>query len=160
MGKLCCPWPYLPPSPIPASVVITKVHLHHMLMDYSVAEAKKLRREITRIAADYDLEWKGDLEDIANNKGKDSGRGTSQSDGNALPSRKAQEGESGDRKMKQDDGKELDIDKTIDEASEMAEQSQEKRNKEKAAQRKGEVIDREDGEGKRKKSKEGDHKER
>lgn len=38
-------------------------------------------------------------------------------------------------------GESIDIDKTIDEADELASQSKEKREKEKAAQRKGEVID-------------------
>lgn len=31
----------------------------------AVAEAKTLRKEISRIAADYDIEWKGDLENLA-----------------------------------------------------------------------------------------------
>jgi hypothetical protein len=38
-------------------------------------------------------------------------------------------------------GESINIDKTIDEADELASQSKEKREKEKAAQRKGEVID-------------------
>ena len=30
----------------------------------TVAEAKTLRREIKRIAADYDIEWQGELENL------------------------------------------------------------------------------------------------
>lgn len=48
------------------------------------------------------------------------------------------------------DGGKLDIDKTIDEAAELADESEHKRNKEKAAQRKGEVIDDRDDRGVRK----------
>jgi hypothetical protein len=86
-----------------------------------VAEAKTLRKEIVRIAADYDIEWKGELESLA-----DPNRKTSLSR-----------------------GEKLDIDSTIDEADEMASHSEEQKNKEKAAQRKGEVVEQDRGKSKK-----------
>lgn len=82
-----------------------------------VAEAKTLRKEIARIAADYDLEWKGELENL-------------ERDSEPLSSRI-----NGPPKEK------IDIDKTIDEASELASQTSEEKAKEKARQRRGEVSD-------------------
>ena len=84
-----------------------------------VAEAKTLRREIIRIAADYDIEWKGELENLAEQARK--------------PIAERQPDELDDPK--------IDIDKTIDEADELASRSEEQRDKEKAAQRKGEVVE-------------------
>ena len=81
----------------------------------TVAEAKTLRKEIARIAADYDLEWKGELENL-------------ERDSKPLSSR-----------MQGPAEEKLDIDKTIDEASELASQTSEEKAKEKARQRRGEV---------------------
>jgi len=135
----------------------------------SVAEAKTLRKEITRIAADYDIEWKGELEHLVDdtrplaekiresdarsghlkgsNKSHRSGTNDSVS---ASPSRTSTaDSDSNNEETNPNPGtgkdKHLDIDKTIDEASELAEETEEQRNKEKAAQRKGENV--EDGEG-------------
>ena len=80
-----------------------------------------MRKEIIRIAADYDIEWKGELENLAE------------------PSRKTILSR----------GEKLDIDKTIDEADEMASHSEEQREKEKAAQRKGEVVEGKEGRSKK-----------
>ena len=129
----------------------------------NVAEAKTLRREISRIAADYDIEWKGDLENLETlgegnktleeiNKGdSDSKRKSDKShresistetetkieaDGSTLIT---EEGEGKGRKGK------LDIDATINEASDLAEQTEHQRNKEQAAQRKGESVEGEGG---------------
>ena len=79
----------------------------------TVSEAKTLRREIIRIASDYDIEWKGELETLQEHQ-------------------------------PQSKRKQLDIDRTIDEADELASQSEEQNEKDKAAQRKG---DGEDGTG-------------
>ena len=81
-----------------------------------MAEAKGIRKEIIRIAADYDIEWKGELENLART---------------ARRSMAARQG---------GEAKKIDIDKTIDEADELASHSKEQKEKEKAAQRKGEVA--------------------
>ena len=78
-----------------------------------VAEAKTLRKEIIRIASDYDIEWKGELETLADPK----------------------------RQTKLSHDAKLDIDKTIDEADELASVTEEQRDKEKAASRRGEAVD-------------------
>lgn len=135
--------------------------------DVAVAEAKTLRKEIARVASDYDLEWKGELENLekGGRKGPASAMTASRSEGQkdtavrgtggqGLRSSEDASGE-GEAKTKEtkerdeeeededddDDDKPLDIDKTIDEADELASQSREQRQKEQAAQRKGEVID-------------------
>lgn len=82
-----------------------------------MAEAKGIRKEIIRIAADYDIEWKGELENLAKT---------------ARRSRSMIE-------RQEDEAKKIDIDKTIDEADELASHSKEQKEKDKAAQRKGEV---------------------
>lgn len=131
----------------------------------SVAEAKTLRREIARIASDYDLEWKGELENLekGGRKGPASVLDSAQAetkDSTDARGRDGQEVRHADKvastrrsdikenkerdeedEDEDDDDKPLDIDKTIDEADELASQSREQRQKEQAAQRKGEVID-------------------
>jgi hypothetical protein len=116
----------------------------------NVAEAKTLRREISRIAADYDIEWKGDLENLETlgegNRLEDIERG-----GNGGRSDKSHREPSStkakakDSKSISEDGEErkgkLDIDATINEASDLAEQTEHQRNKERAAQRKGESVE-------------------
>jgi hypothetical protein len=133
----------------------------------SVAEAKTLRKEITRIAADYDIEWKGELEHLADdtrplaekiresdaksghtkasNKSHRSGTNDSVTASPSGTSTAGTTSEETNPKPGTGKDKHLDIDKTIDEASELAEETEEQRNKEKAAQRKGENV--EDGEG-------------
>ena len=76
-----------------------------------MAEAKTLRKEIQRIASDYDIEWKGELENL--------------------------QGSLRDQAFGKRNG--IDIDKTIDEADELASRTEEQREKERAAQRKGQV---------------------
>ncbi|WWC61627.1 uncharacterized protein I303_104211 [Kwoniella dejecticola CBS 10117] len=153
-----------------------------------VSEAKTLRREITRIASDYDIEWKGELENLnekkANAKSNTSSNPSLQSrtkafergphlqakansTANASASastsasadlrneEKKERSETGEKKeieqeeqeqeQEEEEEEKIDIDKTIEEASELAEQSEEKRSKEKAAQRKGEPIDSKEG---------------
>nr|XP_031859180.1 uncharacterized protein CI109_005376 [Kwoniella shandongensis]KAA5526252.1 hypothetical protein CI109_005376 [Kwoniella shandongensis] len=113
-----------------------------------VSEAKTLRREISRIAADYDIEWRGELENLAEEAAKTiesrrasaSQPSSSSSGGSGESSSSRNFTESSDGEGEEVEEK-LDIDKTIDEAAELAEQSEEKRSKEKAAQRKGEVIE-------------------
>jgi hypothetical protein len=116
----------------------------------NVAEAKTLRREISRIAADYDIEWKGDLENLETlgegNRLEDIERG-----GNGGRNKKSLESSGSETKTpangsisKSEDGKErgkLDIDATINEASDLAEQTEHQRSKEQAAQRKGESVE-------------------
>ncbi|WWC89585.1 uncharacterized protein L201_004510 [Kwoniella dendrophila CBS 6074] len=114
-----------------------------------VSEAKTLRREITRIASDYDIEWKGELENLADQNSSSSNSHKSISN----KSKKEDQYEIGQNKNvgslkskdenSTDSGKEekLDIDATIQEASELAEQSESNKSKEKSAQRKGQVID-------------------
>ena len=102
----------------------------------AVAEAKTIRKEIVRIAADYDIEWKGELENLME---QDSQPIIGQRKTNPT-STKAVSGEEDNEQSDEKEAK-LDIDKTIDEASELASQSEEKRMKEKASQRKGEVMD-------------------
>lgn len=137
----------------------------------SVAEAKTLRKEITRIAADYDIEWKGELEHLAEDtrplaekiresdaesaaegqvkKSDKSHRDSSSSSGTST--KPASTPTQTETKPNPDPGtgkdKHLDIDKTIDEASQLAEETEEQRNKEKAAQRKGETVDQGEGTG-------------
>ncbi len=96
-----------------------------------MTEAKTLRKEIARIAADYDLEWKGELENLEETDS---------------PIRRAeietQMGPSASRLEQSDTDsqeKHLDIDATIDEADELASQTEERRIKEKTRQRKGEL---------------------
>ena len=98
----------------------------------SVAEAKTLRREIARIAKDYDIEWKGELENLA---AYSHPTGLPRSDVPAESASSSKDGGQGE------DGGKIDIDKTIDEASEMAEQTKEKQQKAKDAERKGQVVD-------------------
>ncbi|KAK4684650.1 hypothetical protein P7C73_g5521, partial [Tremellales sp. Uapishka_1] len=81
--------------------------LMYWLTATTVSEAKTLRREISRIAADYDYEWKGELE------------------------------------VEDKENRKIDIDKTIDEASDLASQTEEKKRKAKDLQRKGEVDEEE-----------------
>ncbi|WWC70428.1 uncharacterized protein I206_104379 [Kwoniella pini CBS 10737] len=114
-----------------------------------VSEAKTLRKEINRIASDYDIEWKGELENLAEISKKDKqlkDNNTSSSDSNSLTSTSNgekinQKNEQNKEKVNEVNEEKLDIDKTIEEASELAEQSENKRSKEKSSQRKGEVID-------------------
>jgi hypothetical protein len=135
-----------------------------------VAEAKTLRKEITRIAADYDIEWKGELENLADEEAQgkalaerikeaDSGSAMrksdkshreSESDSSSAKSVSSRSGSSsGTLPSKSDTGPDvnngkdnhLDIDRTIDEASDLADQTQLQQEKERAAQRKGEVLD-------------------
>lgn len=109
----------------------------------SVAEAKTLRKEIIRIAADYDIEWKGELENLASHP-RHPGPGHPSSTG----------AKSGSKRALADGGsRTVDIDKTIDEAAELASQSEEQREKDQAAQRKGEVVERDEN-GKKKKTSE------
>lgn len=131
-----------------------------------VAEAKALRREIERIAADYDIEWRGELEGlekIDNREGASGGsprvglpgveigkkkedvrENVDAKDGSKEGERKEVK-EENETKQQEEEGKvetaKIDVDKTIDEASELAEESEGQRSRTKAAERKGEVID-------------------
>lgn len=132
-----------------------------------VAEAKALRKEIERIAADYDIEWRGELEGLEkiDSRRRADGGGASPRVGlpgvevgekkedvreNVDPKDGSKEGEKkevkeeNETKQEEEEGKveteKIDIDKTIDEASELAEESEEQRNHNKAAQRRGEAI--------------------
>lgn len=114
-----------------------------------MAEAKTLRQEIIKIAADYGIEWKGELENLASKpKGSiaNAGDGFSASQTKHDPNRDADGDAAGGSKI-------VDIDKTIDEAAELATQSEEQREKDQAAQRKGEVVERDEN-GKKKKTNE------
>ncbi|WVQ99190.1 hypothetical protein IAU59_006322 [Kwoniella sp. CBS 9459] len=138
-----------------------------------VAEAKTLRREISRIAADYDIEWRGELENLAeaasrtlrSRKQTDANpntRGMDHPNSPALDSMAKNDGAAktdhheSDREHDEDeaeegeDEKKIDVDATINEAAELAEQSEEKRSKEQAAQRKGDVIEPTNGQSKSK----------
>ncbi|ODN79718.1 hypothetical protein L202_03640 [Cryptococcus amylolentus CBS 6039] len=114
-----------------------------------VSEAKTLRREIERIAADYDMEWRGELEGLEREEngkkqaegGVEVGVGKRKKDvqEHVDPSSSTQpepqtvvkdtEGE-GDKTEK------IDIDKTIDEADELASQTENQKSRSSAAQRK------------------------
>ncbi|WVQ82273.1 hypothetical protein IAT38_004401 [Cryptococcus sp. DSM 104549] len=152
-----------------------------------VAEAKALRKEIERIAADYDIEWKGELEGLeavgkAAVDGENSPRtgipgvevGEKKSDvqehvppeGKKVndplpPSSSSPPGEdSAGKENAQDDqhneeGEKIDIDKTIDEAAELASQSEGQQSKEKAAQRTDKVVGSDDDQGSRARKGEG-----
>lgn len=87
-----------------------------------MAEAKTLRKEIKRIAADYDLEWQGELENLASMS-----KYSSHHDNNEM--------------TKPGPGLGINIDKTINEAAELAEETKERAQKAKDAERKGEVLD-------------------
>lgn len=101
-----------------------RAQLTHLI----VSEAKLLRREIIRVARDYDIEWKGELDNLSSSN----------------PAQPETNPQSTDRN---NDKKRLNIDKTIDEADELASRSEEQRNKEKAAQRKGEAVEDSGGKG-------------
>lgn len=131
-----------------------------------VAEAKALRKEIERIAADYDIEWRGELEGLEKvgsregagggsprvglpgveigEKKEDVRENVDAKDGSKEGERKEME-EENETKLQGEEGKveteKIDVDKTIDEASELAEESGEQRSRTKAAQRNGEVMD-------------------
>lgn len=131
-----------------------------------VAEAKALRKEIERIAADYDIEWRGELEGLEKvgsregagggsprvglpgveigEKKEDVRENVDAKDGSKEGERKEME-EENETKLQGEEGKveteKIDVDKTIDEASELAEESGEQRSRNKAAQRNGEVMD-------------------
>ncbi|WVW83634.1 hypothetical protein I302_105655 [Kwoniella bestiolae CBS 10118] len=113
-----------------------------------VSEAKTLRREITRIASDYDIEWKGELENLngsekATKRIRDK-RGQAITHAPSSSSSPQDHQSEGSKEGQEEEGLEeekIDIDKTIQEASDLAEQSEEKRSKEQSAQRKGKVIE-------------------
>jgi hypothetical protein len=143
----------------------------------NVAEAKTLRREISRIAADYDIEWKGDLENLdklgegvvkledregsgdharkSDKSHRESAKSSSSTNSSSSSSQNTSHTATTDDKSSsktegvegRDHGKDkhLDIDKTIDEASDLAEQTEHQRAKEQAAQRKGETVEDEGG---------------
>jgi len=102
-----------------------------------VTEAKTLRKEIARIAADYDLEWKGELENL---KEKPIPTHHSASRSDVVASRPDESGQM-ERAGSESEDTELDIDDTIDEADELASQTEERRVKDKLRQRKGELAD-------------------
>ncbi|WVF71711.1 hypothetical protein IAT40_006519 [Kwoniella sp. CBS 6097] len=119
-----------------------------------VAEAKTLRREISRIAADYDIEWRGELENLAeaasrtirSRKETDANPHASGMDHPNSPALDSMAKHDAAAKHDQDEDhqseeEKIDVDATINEAAELAEQSEEKRSKEQAAQRKGEVLE-------------------
>jgi hypothetical protein len=114
----------------------------------AVSEAKSLRKEIARVAADYDLEWKGELENLSDSRplesrltsGSSSRPQSTEPSGQTSSQRNASR-DVGNGGVVGEGGEKIDINKTIDEASELASQSEERRSKEKAAQRKGEVVD-------------------
>ncbi|KAK6910368.1 hypothetical protein I203_104400 [Kwoniella mangroviensis CBS 8507] len=112
-----------------------------------VSEAKTLRREITRIASDYDIEWKGELESenvSKTEKATKTIRDKREKASNDSPTSTATSTEneqSEEEEEKQEKQEKIDIDATIQEASDLAEQSEEKRSKEQSAQRKGKVVD-------------------
>jgi hypothetical protein len=93
----------------------------------TVAEAKTLRGEIARIAADYDLEWKGQLENLDKSFQRTASPRAKAAGFTAAKSNTAEQ---------RPDPK-LDINKTIDEASEMEAQSREKRERERKQARRG-----------------------
>lgn len=120
-----------------------------------------MRREVSRIAKDYDIEWKGELEDLAADSARtrrsDSGSGSVRwaaagdpdagddanvdVSGASAPSSKQSrpkqpEGKDEQAEPREKEGK-LDIDKTIDEADAMANETEERRHK----RQKGEVMD-------------------
>lgn len=121
-------WTEMGGSPLPSKCS----QLYKSANGFLVAEAKTLRKEIKRIAADYDLEWQGELENLSN------------LDKFPLndPRRKEDTPESGLK---------IDIDKTINEASELAEQTKERAEKAKEAERKGKVLDERSEDGKKSK---------
>ncbi|WWC93919.1 hypothetical protein V866_000756 [Kwoniella sp. B9012] len=109
-----------------------------------VSEAKTLRREITRIASDYDIEWKGELESENVNKTEKATktiRDKREKASNDSPTSTTTSTENEQSEEEEEKQEKIDIDATIQEASELAEQSEEKRSKEQSAQRKGQVID-------------------
>ncbi|WVQ72759.1 hypothetical protein IAR50_002319 [Cryptococcus sp. DSM 104548] len=121
-----------------------------------VSEAKTLRREIERIAADYDMEWKGELEGLE--REEEDGRKRKMGEGGVevgVGKRKKDVQEHVDAYSSMqpepqtvvEDGKEgegegegktekIDIDKTIDEADELASQTENQKSRSSAAERK------------------------
>jgi hypothetical protein len=118
----------------------------------TVSEAKALRREIAKIASDYDYDWKGQLEDLED----------VQVEVKTKKADKATNGKSADSKDKKtvtsatiatENGDRIDIDATIDEASDMAKQTRSKESQRKHGKGgRGEAMDssREHGEKKAK----------
>ncbi|WRT66118.1 uncharacterized protein IL334_003071 [Kwoniella shivajii] len=135
-----------------------------------VAEAKTLRKEISRIASDYDIEWRGELDNLAEEASKsiqsrrdEVDHPSSTVSASASPStvssrsvtnkeKEEEEGSHKDKKEEEKDDQEeqeekeekLDIDKTISEASELAEQSENSKSKQHSAARKSNDNDDDD----------------
>ena len=91
----------------------------------TVAEAKALRREMTKIAADYDYDWKGQLQDLEDVEVEVKEKKKS---GNAASGDKDSEKKETVTSVfvKTDDGRKIDVDDTIDEAADMERQARKK----------------------------------
>lgn len=87
-----------------------------------VAEAKALRREIAKIAADYDYDWKGQLENLEDVEVRPIPQTHPTSSNSADPSERPQTS----AHLTDDNGNKLDIDKTIDEAADLERQTRKK----------------------------------
>ena len=90
-----------------------------------VAEAKALRREMGKIASDYDYDWKGQLEDLEDvevqvkDKNGAKGNASSNKDPNSKDTVTSV-------LVKGTDGKKIDVEETIDEAADMERQTRKK----------------------------------
>ncbi|WVR07276.1 hypothetical protein IAU60_004317 [Kwoniella sp. DSM 27419] len=115
-----------------------------------VAEAKTLRREISRIAADYDIEWRGELENLESARAQNVPGGHVQASarpagsGQAASHSSTSNGRGADRPKAETregpslgprDEAKLDIDATISEAADLAEKSEASRSQENANRR-------------------------
>ena len=90
-----------------------------------MAEAKALRREMDKIASDYDYDWKGQLEGLEDVeiqvKDKDGGKGSTGSKKDPYSKDTV-----ASLLVKSEDGKKIDVEETIDEAADMERQTRKK----------------------------------
>ncbi|WVO16424.1 hypothetical protein L204_104100 [Cryptococcus depauperatus] len=124
-----------------------------------VAEAKELRKEVERIARDYDIEWKGELEGL---EGLDKGNEKTKTVGMEIEAKrqKLNNDHKNNQEKKNTKGEKIDIDKTIDEASELASQSESQQAHASTSSRKNSEVDDKGGDsGERKRRGEGEESE-
>lgn len=100
-----------------------------------VSEAKQLRREIAKIAADYDYDWRGQLEELEDDvefgkKTKKQARNTSTKTGDG-PQSSGTDASDADASPTDTTPGKLDIDAAIDEASELERATRHERSKRK-----------------------------
>jgi hypothetical protein len=94
-----------------------------------VAEAKALRREMMKIASDYDYDWKGQLEDLEDVQVVVKDKNGSKQDVTATNEKRNEKDTVTSIFVKTEDGRKVDVEQTIDEAADMERQTRKKDNR-------------------------------